>query len=126
MPLADIVNVSLANDINVVYGTATRLVAAAGARMLSVCANKGNRHIALGDRSSTGANSMPAAYNPGAAASDGTSALPLKEGDLITMPAAQKEAFDEDEKEGIHLWHELVLWLASFNIQFDKACGAGK
>lgn len=78
MPLVDIVNVSLANDINVVYGTATRLVAAAGARMLTVCANKGNGHIALGDPSSIGANNMPAAYNPGAAASDGTSALPRR------------------------------------------------
>lgn len=89
MPLADIANLPLANDINVVYGsTATRLAAPAGARLLTLCANKGNWSVALGDRSATGSNNMPAAYNPSAAVSDGTGAFPIKEGDRLTMPAA--------------------------------------
>ena len=40
--------------------------------------------------------------------------------------AEQKASFHKDEEDGVHLWRPLVLWLASFNSQFDKTCGAGK
>jgi hypothetical protein len=40
--------------------------------------------------------------------------------------AGQKEAFHKDAQESAPVWRELVLWLASFDSEFDKTCGAGK
>jgi hypothetical protein len=38
----------------------------------------------------------------------------------------QKELFHKGEEEDTRLWREPVVWLASFDIEFDKTCGGGK
>ena len=85
MALDDIQNLPLANDVNAVYGqAATLLTAPAGARLLVLNADKGTWRYALGDRTSSPA--MPGTALPGAAITDGSGAMMLKEGDRIVLP----------------------------------------
>jgi hypothetical protein len=77
--------ITLAEDVYTVYGsTATKLTRPAGTTMLVLHADKGGWRLRMGDRVSAG---MPSAVDPGAAITDGTGAIKLKEGDRLVLTA---------------------------------------